>query len=104
MKIQVPVYRTYELGMDAHRPCVLIQIVGIYEIDTGGGDTTDHESINAHVNTVMQMSASEIVLEGKLIEERIVDVDGYSIVEIMKERLVETTVDPDNESELIVND
>jgi len=33
-----------------------------------------------------------------------VDVDGYSIVEIMKERLVETTVDPDNESELIVND
>jgi hypothetical protein len=47
---------------------VQVQVIKVYQMETDGGDTTDPESVNAHVRFVERMSSTEIEANGKLID------------------------------------
>lgn len=43
-----------------------VQVIKVYEVETDGGDTTDPDSVAAHVEYVENMSSTEIESEGDL--------------------------------------
>ena len=46
---------------------IRIHVIKVYEIETDGGDTTDFDSIESHVNQVENMQSTEIEATGKLV-------------------------------------
>ena len=47
---------------------IRIQVIKVYDVTTEGGDTTDPESVKAHIETVEGMQSTEIEQQGKLVQ------------------------------------
>lgn len=46
---------------------IRIQVIKVYDVWTEGGDTTDPQSVAAHIAQVSGMQSTEIESDGKLI-------------------------------------
>ncbi len=47
---------------------IRIQVIKVYDVETEGGDTTDPESVKAHIASVERMQSTQIEAEGKLVD------------------------------------
>jgi hypothetical protein len=47
---------------------IRIQVIKVYDVETDGGDTTDPESVKAHIRQVETMQSTKIQEIGKLVD------------------------------------